>query len=183
MENRQSVRKGINTNKCKKISKPIKVVYISNPMMVKTSVSEFRSLVQELTGRDSDVSSLSFDTSRFMDYNEIKNFQTVPHNNYRSENMKVNVARNSTNDSSIHHQQQQQQQHGDFIEELLGFDYPSWMSTSSDSSSSIFERLDDVFVPRAMENMNGFSPFTPLMEAQRTFSRFQSETLDAVVQV
>lgn len=31
---------------------PIKVVYISNPMKVKTSVSGFRALVQELTGRD-----------------------------------------------------------------------------------------------------------------------------------
>ncbi|XP_004493402.1 sigma factor binding protein 1, chloroplastic [Cicer arietinum] len=30
---------------------PIKVVYISNPMKVKTSASEFRALVQELTGQ------------------------------------------------------------------------------------------------------------------------------------
>ncbi|KAI3994006.1 hypothetical protein MKX01_003019 [Papaver californicum] len=163
MENRLSVRKGTNnnsTNKCKKISKPIKVVYISNPMKVKTCVSEFRSLVQELTGRDSDISSLSFDRSRFTDSNEIKNFQTVSHDDHRSENMKVNLARNNTNDSSIH---QQQQQHGhDFIEEVLGFDYSSWMSTSSDSSSSIFEPLDDVFVPRLAENMNEFFPLTPL---------------------
>ncbi|KAK1278216.1 hypothetical protein QJS04_geneDACA003581 [Acorus gramineus] len=36
--------------------KPIKVVYISNPMRVETSPSKFRSLVQELTGQDSDVS-------------------------------------------------------------------------------------------------------------------------------
>ncbi|KAE8038430.1 hypothetical protein FH972_010941 [Carpinus fangiana] len=34
--------------------KPIKVVYISTPMKVKTSASKFRDLVQELTGRDSD---------------------------------------------------------------------------------------------------------------------------------
>lgn len=33
----------------------IKVVYISSPMKVKTSASKFRSLVQELTGRDSDM--------------------------------------------------------------------------------------------------------------------------------
>ncbi|OWM78463.1 uncharacterized protein LOC116211606 [Punica granatum] len=38
----------------------IKVVYISSPMKVKTSASEFRAIVQELTGRDSDV-------ARFMD--------------------------------------------------------------------------------------------------------------------
>ncbi|KOM38724.1 sigma factor binding protein 1, chloroplastic-like [Vigna umbellata] len=31
---------------------PVKVVYISNPMKIKTSASEFRALVQELTGQD-----------------------------------------------------------------------------------------------------------------------------------
>ncbi|XP_068661750.1 sigma factor binding protein 2, chloroplastic-like [Aristolochia californica] len=46
---------------CKKTNKSprskknqIKVVYISNPMKVKASASEFRALVQELTGQDSD---------------------------------------------------------------------------------------------------------------------------------
>ncbi|XP_050383331.1 sigma factor binding protein 2, chloroplastic-like [Argentina anserina] len=34
--------------------KPIKVVYISNPMKVTTSASEFRALVQQLTGQDAD---------------------------------------------------------------------------------------------------------------------------------
>ncbi|KAI3844237.1 hypothetical protein MKX03_032308 [Papaver bracteatum] len=172
MENRPSVRKGTNststTNKysiAKKISKPVKVVYISNPMKVKTSVSEFRSLVQELTGRDSDISSRSFDRSRFTDSNEIENFQTVPHDDHRSENTKVNLARNNTNDNINH---QQQQQYGDFIEEVLGFDYPSWMSTSSDSSSSIFEPLDDVFVPRVMDSMNGVFPLTPLINGSST---------------
>ncbi|KAL3533547.1 hypothetical protein ACH5RR_007068 [Cinchona calisaya] len=45
-----------NTNKHPKIKKkPVKVVYISNPMKVKTSASEFRALVQELTGQDADM--------------------------------------------------------------------------------------------------------------------------------
>ncbi|RWV88545.1 hypothetical protein GW17_00049360 [Ensete ventricosum] len=35
--------------------KPIKVVYISNPMRVTTSPAKFRGLVQKLTGRDSNV--------------------------------------------------------------------------------------------------------------------------------
>ncbi|XP_062207187.1 uncharacterized protein LOC133908961 [Phragmites australis] len=39
--------------------KPIKVVYISNPMRVKTSASGFRALVQELTGRHADPSKYS----------------------------------------------------------------------------------------------------------------------------
>ncbi|KAK7396173.1 hypothetical protein VNO78_16987 [Psophocarpus tetragonolobus] len=33
---------------------PVKVVYISNPMKIKTSASEFRALVQELTGQDAE---------------------------------------------------------------------------------------------------------------------------------
>ncbi|KAI5663684.1 hypothetical protein M9H77_23007 [Catharanthus roseus] len=42
------------TKQPKTKKKPIKVVYISNPMKVNTSASEFRALVQELTGQDSD---------------------------------------------------------------------------------------------------------------------------------
>ncbi|KAG6498048.1 hypothetical protein ZIOFF_045956 [Zingiber officinale] len=34
--------------------KPVKVVYISNPMRFTTSAAAFRDLVQKLTGRDSD---------------------------------------------------------------------------------------------------------------------------------
>ncbi|OMO94065.1 VQ motif-containing protein [Corchorus capsularis] len=41
--------------------KDFKVVYISSPMKFKTCASEFRALVQELTGKDSDVA------LRFMD--------------------------------------------------------------------------------------------------------------------
>ncbi|CAM0883160.1 unnamed protein product [Alopecurus aequalis] len=41
--------------------KPIKVVYISNPMRVKTSAAGFRALVQELTGRNADPSKYSAD--------------------------------------------------------------------------------------------------------------------------
>ncbi|KAG6791124.1 hypothetical protein POTOM_000236 [Populus tomentosa] len=46
----------------KRSKKAIKVVYISSPVKVKTSASEFRALVQELTGKDSDA-------ARFMDIN------------------------------------------------------------------------------------------------------------------
>lgn len=42
--------------------KPVKVVYISNPMKVKVTPSEFMSLVQELTGQDAE---LPADLSRF----------------------------------------------------------------------------------------------------------------------
>ncbi|XP_023518833.1 uncharacterized protein LOC111782231 [Cucurbita pepo subsp. pepo] len=42
------------TNQPNNKKKPIKVVYISNPMKVKTSASKFMALVQELTGQDAD---------------------------------------------------------------------------------------------------------------------------------
>ncbi|XP_042501330.1 uncharacterized protein LOC122079139 [Macadamia integrifolia] len=51
----QSIKSSKQFKSKKKPSKPIKVVYISSPMKVKTSASEFRALVQELTGRDSDL--------------------------------------------------------------------------------------------------------------------------------
>ncbi|XP_037414500.1 uncharacterized protein LOC119277331 [Triticum dicoccoides] len=44
--------------------KPIKVVYISNPMRVKTSEAGFRALVQELTGRHADPSKYNTDDGR-----------------------------------------------------------------------------------------------------------------------
>ncbi|MQL99462.1 hypothetical protein Taro_032192 [Colocasia esculenta] len=43
----------------KKKSKQVKVVYISNPMHFKASASEFKGLVQQVTGQDSDVAELS----------------------------------------------------------------------------------------------------------------------------
>lgn len=49
MENKEKKK---NRNKKKE---PIKVVYISNPMMVTTSAANFRDLVQRLTGRESNV--------------------------------------------------------------------------------------------------------------------------------
>ncbi|CAD5197299.1 unnamed protein product [Musa acuminata subsp. malaccensis] len=44
--------------KATKKKKPIKVVYISNPMRVTTSAAQFRGLVQKLTGRDSNVADM-----------------------------------------------------------------------------------------------------------------------------
>lgn len=39
----------------RKSNNSLKVVYISSPMKVKTSASRFRSLVQQLTGKNSDI--------------------------------------------------------------------------------------------------------------------------------
>ncbi|CAN4111377.1 unnamed protein product [Withania somnifera] len=55
---KQRKRDDLNSNKSN-----VKVVYISTPMKVKTSAARFRSLVQELTGRHSDI-------ARIMETNE-----------------------------------------------------------------------------------------------------------------
>lgn len=47
-----------NTKKFKKKGEDVKVKYISSPLLVTTSASKFRALVQELTGRHSDISHL-----------------------------------------------------------------------------------------------------------------------------
>ncbi|KAJ8529339.1 hypothetical protein K7X08_036174 [Anisodus acutangulus] len=50
----------------------VKIVYISTPMKVQTSASRFRSLVQELTGRDSDI-------ARIMETNWVTEFEDINH--------------------------------------------------------------------------------------------------------
>ncbi|KAK3043212.1 hypothetical protein RJ639_001645 [Escallonia herrerae] len=55
MDKLLSVHQNKATKQTKPKKKPVKVVYISNPMRVKTSASEFRALVQELTGQDADL--------------------------------------------------------------------------------------------------------------------------------
>ena len=64
----KSNKKHSKRSNCKK---NIKVVYISTPMKVKTCASQFRALVQELTGKDSDAA------VRFMDsYDSCENSPT-----------------------------------------------------------------------------------------------------------
>ncbi|XP_027173895.1 sigma factor binding protein 1, chloroplastic-like [Coffea eugenioides] len=55
MDKMLSVNQKKTNKQPKNKKKPVKVVYISNPMKVKTSASEFRALVQELTGQDADM--------------------------------------------------------------------------------------------------------------------------------
>ncbi|XP_010276684.1 PREDICTED: sigma factor binding protein 1, chloroplastic-like [Nelumbo nucifera] len=70
-----SVQQKKAAKQAKSKKKPIKVVYISNPMKVKTSASEFRALVQELTGRDSD---LTDTVARFSDTDSVQRVPDQP---------------------------------------------------------------------------------------------------------
>uniref|UniRef100_A0A1D1YU55 Glutamate-1-semialdehyde 2,1-aminomutase n=1 Tax=Anthurium amnicola TaxID=1678845 RepID=A0A1D1YU55_9ARAE len=70
-------KRGVQQNSSKhtkaKKKKQIKVVYISNPMRFKTTASEFKGLVQQFTGQDSDVA----DLSKFTDVQNFDNSSTA----------------------------------------------------------------------------------------------------------
>lgn len=71
----KGMKRGTRKRKNNNNNNLVKVVYISSPMKVKTCASNFRALVQELTGRDSDLSrftdlnAASYDASQIMDFN------------------------------------------------------------------------------------------------------------------
>ncbi|KAL3349287.1 hypothetical protein AABB24_022431 [Solanum stoloniferum] len=67
MNNKKQKRK--DDHKSKKSN--VKVVYISTPMKVKTSASRFRSLVQELTGQDSDIERIMETNGSITEYEDI----------------------------------------------------------------------------------------------------------------
>lgn len=69
-----SLKRDKSKRKMRREKEAVKVVYISTPMKVKTSASRFRSLVQELTGRHSDIARImeandgATDFEAFTDY-------------------------------------------------------------------------------------------------------------------
>ncbi|KAL7157959.1 hypothetical protein ABFS83_02G110600 [Erythranthe nasuta] len=73
----QRVQRLVKGNKSKKKrDNSLKVVYISSPMKVRTSASRFRSLVQQLTGKDSYVARyMESDTTRATDFHEIIDYE------------------------------------------------------------------------------------------------------------
>ncbi|PSS24306.1 Sigma factor binding protein [Actinidia chinensis var. chinensis] len=77
--------------KSKRKRESVKVVYISSPVKVKTSASRFRSLVQELTGRDSDM-------SRFVETNggDYNSQQPIVDTEFKSINSRVTESSTSS---------------------------------------------------------------------------------------
>ncbi|KAL7197662.1 hypothetical protein ACSBR2_020231 [Camellia fascicularis] len=74
MDKPLSVHEKKATKQTKTKKKPVKVVYISNPMRVQTSASEFRALVQELTGQDS----VMPEHGKYSEIDTVTNNPTVP---------------------------------------------------------------------------------------------------------
>ena len=125
--------KSKNTN-----NKPIKVVYISNPMKVKTSASKFKALVQELTGQDAELP----DPTKFTDTDEdiSGGNQMVP-----------DAAKNSTDDHA--------QEVPRVEEQLAGHHHHEQQySTRAHDHDVPFETFDEVFTPQMLENFTGFLP-------------------------
>ncbi|KAJ7976611.1 sigma factor binding protein 1, chloroplastic-like [Quillaja saponaria] len=119
-------------SKISKKNKPIKVVYISNPMKVKASASEFRALVQELTGQDAESPP---DPTRFPDLT----------GEYVGSAIDQTVVCSSDNNS---------------IKKINGHDVydekPQDQEQQLGSMAERFEPLDDVFyTPQMIENFSG----------------------------
>ncbi|XP_022744083.1 uncharacterized protein LOC111295010 [Durio zibethinus] len=116
-------------------NKPIKVVYISNPMKVKTSASKFRALVQELTGQDAELP----DPTKFTDTDEDigGGNQTVPDAAKISIDDHAQEVPRVEEQPAGHHHHEQQYSHDQ--------DVPS-------------ETFDEVFTPQMLENFIGILP-------------------------
>ncbi|KAF3434255.1 hypothetical protein FNV43_RR25358 [Rhamnella rubrinervis] len=108
--------------------KGVKVVYISTPMKVKTSASEFRALVQELTGRDSD-------TAGFMETNHVNASYAVDHPHHHHPHMVADD----------HDRRLQQVFKGvdDYHHRQLGHhEFPWELPTGADHQGTLFQPFD-----------------------------------------
>ncbi|XVE90719.1 hypothetical protein DITRI_Ditri20bG0099900 [Diplodiscus trichospermus] len=124
------------SKKKKNTNKPIKVVYISNPMKVTTSASKFRALVQELTGQDAELP----DPTKFTDTDEDTSSgnQTVP-----------DAAKNSTDDHAQEVPRVEDQP-------ACYHEHEQQHSTRANDHDVPYETFDEVFTPQMLENFTGF---------------------------
>ncbi|XVE60975.1 hypothetical protein DITRI_Ditri06bG0003700 [Diplodiscus trichospermus] len=133
-------------SKKKNNNKPIKVVYISNPMKVKTSASKFRALVQELTGQYAEFPDPTKFSAHTDDDGGGGGNQTVPDAGKNSNDGHAQeVPRVGELAVGNHHHEQ--------LYSTRAYDYQEDVP---------FETFDDeVFTPQMLENFTGFLPPTP----------------------
>ncbi|XP_027353060.1 sigma factor binding protein 2, chloroplastic [Abrus precatorius] len=133
---RSSVHQTTPTKKAKPKKKPIKVVYISNPMKIKTSASEFRALVQELTGQDAESPP---DPSRFP---------------------AAGALQVDSDDSSFKNDE------NDHLKCVVPPPVDPTICEGQPSSIESFEPFDDdVFTPQMIENISGLFPASVFYES------------------
>lgn len=130
-----------NPKQVKSKKKPIKVVYISNPMKVKTSVSQFRALVQGLTGRDSDLA----DIKKILAIDGMEELQRVANHEAEATDYVPSPARPVT---AVDHERE-----------------------SSASTGSEPELYDDVFTSEMLEDIIELLPSPLLFEPQEDIFR------------
>ncbi|XP_010922092.1 uncharacterized protein [Elaeis guineensis] len=129
-----------NTKQAKAKKKPIKVVYISNPMKVKATASEFRDLVQELTGRDSKVA----DLSRLPAVEDTDDPPPAAPESTTGPPAQPNPAPTNRSSNSC----------------------DNALKSVSGSGLDPYEMFDDPFNPQMLENLQGFSPSPLYYEPQ-----------------
>ncbi|KAE9586300.1 hypothetical protein Lal_00000735 [Lupinus albus] len=136
-------KKNLNNN-----NKPMKVVYISNPMKVKTSPSEFRALVQELTGQDAESPP---DPSRFQkpggddgDHSTSTGYKLI------SDDWFVKIEHDVEND--------QAQVAPRLVDPNSYCQGQGQLASGSSSSVESFEPFDDVFTPQMIESISAMMP-------------------------
>ncbi|KAL4375942.1 hypothetical protein GQ457_02G040310 [Hibiscus cannabinus] len=126
-----------------KSKKPIKVVYISNPMKVKTSPSEFMALVQKLTGRDAE---LPDDLTKFTDTEEA--VDDVGGDNDDGNQRVLDTATKNGTVADYH------------VKDIIDLDRQLNSVIVDDVERDIpFDVFDDdVFTPQMIENFTGILP-------------------------
>ncbi|KAK4285336.1 hypothetical protein QN277_002045 [Acacia crassicarpa] len=116
--------------KKKKKEKDIKVTYISSPMKVKTSASNFRALVQELTGQDSNVA------DKFLQQ------ESAVHDHDDDEIENIDLAAMAGSSSNISDDQRH-----DEVEEIERSSPSSWLDLLTEDSCSGFQYSRSLFEP------------------------------------
>ncbi|CAL0332855.1 unnamed protein product [Lupinus luteus] len=135
-------KKNLNNNK------PMKVVYISNPMKVKTSASEFMALVQELTGRDAEPLP---DPSRFQKPEGVDGGRSTG-NGYKliSDDWFVKIGHDDEND--------QAQVAPSLVDPNNYCQGQGQLASGSSTSVESFEPFHDVFTPQIIESISAMMP-------------------------
>ncbi|KAM1208758.1 hypothetical protein ACFX2J_014381 [Malus domestica] len=139
------------SNSSKKKQGGIKVVYISNPMKVSTSASQFRALVQELTGQDS---ALPAEPARFSAV-----YSSSPNSSFIGEALPDSTVQN--------HHHHHEHLHDYALDREVASSPTSYQEQAAGSSNSNdsknqheIELYDDLFVPEMVDNFGGLLPST-----------------------
>lgn len=119
-------------------TKPVKVVYISNPMRVKVSASEFRALVQELTGQDAELPDPSKFNGHDSDATNSDDQTVVPDVDKMEEEL----------DGDYHR----------ISRELGAVGTVIGVEQTTETAEGEREPLDDVFSTQMLENLPGLLP-------------------------